>query len=179
MKMKKISEKQGLRQLHRLKTDYRDRIKTDYEDAAKDCITCETKGACCLDAHFVNVHISRLEAAAIRMVLSRLPVNTQAETYRRIDEAIVKYNLTDKGDTFSQTYACPLFEKGIGCLVHEEGKPLPCIQHACYENQEDLPPDELLDVQEGLVDRLNWRTYGTLTQWLPLPVAIKSSGRSG
>lgn len=176
--MKRISEKQAFSQLHRLKTNYSDRIKSEYEHAAKDCLTCETQGACCLDAHFVNVHITRIEAAAIRMVLGRLRSDKQAAIYRRVDETIVKYKLTDKGDTFSQTYACPLFEKGVGCLVHDEGKPLPCIQHACYENKKDLPPDELIAEQEGLVDRLNRRTYGTPTQWLPLPLAVKSIGGS-
>ena len=33
---------------------------------------CPTKGACCLDAHFVNVHISKLEAAAIVKTLENL-----------------------------------------------------------------------------------------------------------
>ena len=39
-------------------------------------------------------------------------------------------------------------------LVHAEAKPLPCIHHACYENEKDLPPDELLAEHEGLVNRI-------------------------
>ena len=74
---------------------------------------------------------------------------------------------------FAQTYACPLFEKGTGCLVHHEGKPLPCIQHACYDNKEDLPPDEILAEHEGLVERLNRRTYPEPAAWLPLPLFIR------
>jgi len=171
--MKKISEKQAIRQLHRLKTDFRNRIKIAYEHAAKDCLTCETKGACCLDAHFVNVHITRLEAAAIQVVLGRLPSDKQGEIYDRIDSTIIKYGLTAEGDTFAKTYACPLFEKGAGCLVHEEGKPLPCILHACYENRNDLPPNELLAEQEVLVERLNRRTYTRQAKWLPLPLFIR------
>ena len=93
---------------------------------------------------------------------------------QRIDEAISKYDLSSEGDTFSKTYACPLFEKGTGCLVHHEGKPLPCIAHACYENKNDLPPDELTAEQEGLVGKLNELTYRKPANWLPLPLAIKN-----
>lgn len=176
--MKMRSEKLVLKRLHRLKTDFAERIKTDYEHKAKSCLTCETQGACCLDAHFVNVHVTRLEAAAIRRVLGRFSDEKQAEIFGRIAETIEKYDLAAGGDTFARTYACPLFEKGAGCLVHEEGKPLPCIQHACYENKNDLPPDELLAEQEGRVEKLNRLTYGKLPQWLPLPIAIQSDAES-
>ena len=71
-----------------------------------------------------------------------------------------------------------LFEKGTGCLVHERGKPLPCIAHACYENKEDLPPGELVAEKEGLVEKLNELTYRKKTRWLPLPIAIRDSVRS-
>ncbi len=173
--MKKLSEKTALTKLLSQKIAFAERIKTGYEQKAKDCLTCETQGECCLDAHFVNVHITRLEAAAIRRVLGRFSDERQAEIYERIDETIAKYDLSVSGDTFAKTYACPLFEKGIGCLVHEEGKPLPCIQHACYENKEDLPPDHLQTEQERLVTDLNRRTYGVAATWLPLPVAIKQA----
>ena len=172
--MKVLSEKLALAKLHGLKTDFAERVKTEFEHKAKSCLTCETQGACCLDAHFVNIHITRLEAVAIRKVIARFSDEKQAEIYSRIDETISKYGLTANGDTFAKTYACPLFEKGIGCLVHGEGKPLPCIQHACYENKEDLPPDELLAEQEGHVEKLNRLTYGKPTGWLPLPVAIRT-----
>ena len=71
--MKRPSEKQALARLQKVKDAYRETIAGGYEHRAKSCLTCETKGACCLDAHFVNVHITRLEAAAIRGVLDNLP----------------------------------------------------------------------------------------------------------
>ena len=171
--MKLLSETNALKKLHGVKTEFANRIRNGYEHRAKSCGTCETRGACCLDAHFVNVHITRLEAAAIRRTISSLGVDQQQKVSRRIDETIVKYDLSSEGDTFSKTYACPLFEKGIGCLVHHEGKPLPCIAHACYENKEDLPPDGLVAEHEGLVEKLNELTYRKCAKWLPLPVAIR------
>lgn len=170
--MRPLSETRALEKLHRLKSDFAERIQCDFEHRAKSCATCETPGACCLDAHFVNVHITRLEAAAIREVIDRLP--NRDEIAKRVDYTIEKYQLSNDGDTFSKTYACPLFEKGTGCLVHERGKPIPCIAHACYENKEDLPPDDLVAAQEGLVEKLNELTYRKKTRWLPLPVAIRS-----
>src|SRR4030095_2790329 len=171
--MKVLGETRALEKLHILKTDFARRIKTDYEHRAKSCATCETPGACCLDAHFVNVHITRLEAKAIRKVIESFPEEKQREIFRRVDETIARYELSSAGDTFSKTYACPLFEKGTGCLVHERGKPLPCIAHACYENKEDLPPAELTTEQEGLIENLNELVYRTPVAWSPLPVAIQ------
>lgn len=171
--MKILSEKAALERLHRQKIEFAERVKNEFEHKAKNCLTCETQGACCLDAHFVNVHVTRLEAAAIRRVLGRFAAEKQVEINGRIDETIKKYALTADGDSFSKTYACPLFEKGTGCLVHGEGKPLPYIQHACYDNKEDLPPDALLAEQEGLVEILNTRTYCEPAKWLPLPLFIR------
>ncbi len=168
--MKKLPEIKALRELGKIKSDYRNLIVSDYEHRAANCETCPTKGACCLDAHFVNVHISKLEAAAMREVLSRLSAEKRAEIYRRAAEAVEKYDLKTVGDTFGQTYACPLFEKDIGCLVHLEGKPAPCISHACYENQADLPPDVLQTNVETKIERLNKRVYGNKAVWLPIPV---------
>lgn len=173
--MKLISEKQAIEKLHRLKTGFAERVTNEFENKAKSCLTCQTQGACCLDAHFVNVHITRLEATAIRRVLGRFSDEKRAEIFGRIDVTIEEYGLTADGDTFAKTYACPLFEKGTGCLVHREGKPLPCIQHACYENKNDLPSDELLAEQEGRVEKLNRLTYGKPAQWFPLPIAIRSA----
>ncbi|MBC7901597.1 MAG: hypothetical protein H7070_16265 [Saprospiraceae bacterium] len=171
--MKFLSEKRALEKLHKLKSEYRETITDSYEHRAKSCLTCDTKGACCLDAHFVNVHITRLEAAAIRKTLSNLPGDRQAEAYRRVEDSIEKYDLTDEGDTFARTYACPLFEAGTGCLVHHEGKPLPCISHACYENKDDLPPDELQIGMESKVETLNRRAYGESIHWRPLPLWLR------
>lgn len=170
--MKYFSEQKALEKLRNLKLKYQREIKEAYEHKAKSCQTCETKGACCLDAHFVNVHITRLEAAAIRKTLSKLSESAQETIDQRIDETIEKYGLNTAGDTFSQTYSCPLFEKNTGCLVHHEGKPLPCITHACYENKADLPPDHLQTEQEIAVNDLNRKTYGADARWLPLPVAV-------
>jgi len=168
--MKLLSETRALEKLHELKIDFAKTIRDAYEHRAKSCATCETPGACCLDAHFVNVHITRLEAAAIRNVIANFPREKSEELYRRVDETISKYELLSK----PETYACPLFERGTGCLVHERGKPLPCIAHACYENKKDLPPEDLLVEQEAKVERLNELTYRRPTTWLPLPVAIQA-----
>jgi hypothetical protein len=175
--MKTLSEKQALIKLRTLKKDFRDEIKQNFEHRAKDCGTCETKGACCLDAHFVNVHITRLEAVLITAELEKLPAEKQKEINERIRETIKNYNLSDKGDTFAQTFACPLFEQNIGCLIHEV-KPIPCIQHACYERAEDLPPDELQTAAEKKVERLNEQTYKQFADWLPLPIQINSNESS-
>lgn len=170
--MKLLSEKKALEKLRQVMSDFQNLTQGGFEFIAKSCLTCETKGACCLDVHFVNVHITRLEAKAINSVLSVMPKPKQEEIYRRIERTIAKYGLSAEDDTFGQTFACPLFERAVGCLVHKEGKPLPCIQHACYERKEDLPPDELLSEQEGRVEKLNKLTYGTPPKWLPLPIAI-------
>ena len=71
--MKTLSEKQALIKLRELKNDLRANIKQNYEHRAKDCGTCETKGACCLDAHFVNVHITKLEAVYDEIVAAGFP----------------------------------------------------------------------------------------------------------
>lgn len=173
--MKLISERAALECLLDLKSEYRKQIQTAYEHRAKACAECETPGSCCLDAHFVNVHITRLEAAAIRNALAELPEVRREEIYRRISEAVEKYGLSDEGYAFGQKFACPLFEKGVGCLVHERGKPLPCIQHACYGNAEDLPPDELMEKRAAAIQRLNRRCYAEPPRWLPLPVWLSQN----
>lgn len=171
--MKPLSQTQALARLKTLKDNFRSEISDTFESKAKSCLTCETQGACCLDAHFVNIHISPLEAVAIKRAVGKFSDEHQAAIYSRIDDAIERYSLTADGDTYAQTFACPLFEKGTGCLVHNDGKPLACITHACYENEKDLPPGHLLAEQEGLVDDLNTQTYGRLQPWLPLPLAIR------
>jgi hypothetical protein len=171
--MKILSEKRAMQRLREIQTEFATAIRTRYEGGAKSCATCETPGACCLDEHFVNVRISQLEGRLIEKKLQQLPEEKRQEIYERIEKAIEKYGLLEAGDTFERTYACPLYEKGSGCLVHNEAKPLPCINHACYERAEDLPPDELLAKQEIRVNELNIKTYGRNAAWLPLPVAIK------
>lgn len=112
--MKKLSETNALRNLQKLKNDYREFIRDNYEHQAADCQTCPTKGACCLDAHFVNVRISKLEAVAISKNLKELNVEKQKEIRRRIAQTVDKYDLKSGGDTFDKTFACPLFEKDAG-----------------------------------------------------------------
>ncbi len=168
--MKTLTETQALQDLQKIKTDYRNFIAEHYEHNAQSCQTCPTKGACCLDAHFVNVHITKLEAVAIGKTLSKLNEGKQREIYGRIADTVKKYELKAGGDSFAKTYACPLFEKSVGCLVHENGKPAPCISHACYENQADLPPEMLQDAVENKIERLNRRVYGKGLNILPLPV---------
>ncbi|MBA2734562.1 MAG: hypothetical protein H0U54_17005, partial [Acidobacteria bacterium] len=69
----KSKEHAALARLQRVKSAYQSFIKLNYEHAAEDCGTCPTRGVCCTDAHFVNVHITRLEAVAIRETLRRTP----------------------------------------------------------------------------------------------------------
>lgn len=170
--MKIISERQALERLEKVKSEYRSIVQNEYEGKAKSCSACDTPGACCIDAHFVNVHITRLEAAAMRQNLQRLPETKQEEIYERIADTIEKYGLENSKDSFDKTFACPLYEKGSGCLIHSV-KPVPCIQHACYERAEDLPPDELQTAAEQKIERLNERVYCRKAEWLPLPVWLK------
>jgi hypothetical protein len=167
--MKPLSETIALKKLQSIRSEFTDRIRNDFEHRAKSCATCETPGACCLDEHFVNVRITRLEAVGIRDRLNAFSPQHREAVYCRVEDSIKKYKL-DEGN--SDTYACPLFEKGVGCLVHRDAKPLPCIAHACYDRKQDLPPDELLTEREIEIDRLNRAVYGSTTL-LPLPVAIK------
>ena len=171
--MKLISEKRALIQLAALRDDYRRLIQERFEHKAASCLTCRTPGACCLDEHFVNVRISRLEAAAIRRVLDDLPADQRDAVNERIDDAVTKYGLENENE-FSKTYACPLYERGKGCLVHLTAKPAACITHACYENPADMPPDDVQFEQERKIDRLNDRVYGREHRQMALPLAIRA-----
>jgi len=126
-----------------------------------------------LDAHFVNVQVTRLEAVAIDRALGRLSPKHRALVETRIDNAISDHGLTNGNGSYDQKYACPLFEAGIGCLVHNDGKPSACIVHACYEDSSHLPPDDLQQQAEHSIDTLNARTYGRDRQWLPIPLALR------
>ncbi|MBK7995999.1 MAG: hypothetical protein IPK14_22285 [Blastocatellia bacterium] len=127
--MKNMTQTQALVQLRRVKQGFSRYINQNYTAKAKDCRTCQT--VCCKDSSFVNVNITRLEALAIWQTLknsSRVNQEKFLEIINRAKESIETYNLSELGDTFSQTYSCPLFETGIGCLVHWKAKPAPCIQ---------------------------------------------------
>src|SRR3954468_18215633 len=107
-------EQRALAQLQRIKASYQTVLKLNYEQKALSCRVCPTPGACCTDAHFVNVHITRLEAVAIRDTLARTPRLNEDErraVYIRAHEAVGRYGLAPSGDTFAQTYSCPLFVK--------------------------------------------------------------------
>src|ERR671939_715752 len=89
-------EQEALAHLQRVKASYQSFIKINYEHRAEDCRVCTTRGVCCTDAHFVNVHITRLEAVAIRETLRRTPRLTQEErraVYDRAREAVERYGL--------------------------------------------------------------------------------------
>jgi hypothetical protein len=163
--MRPLSETKTIAMLDEIRSEFRGAVLRDYEHRAKSCAECTTPGACCLDAHFVNVRITRLEAAAIRKELEKLSEELQTKVESRINQ-LQKSSVAEK-------YSCPLFEKGIGCLVHDTAKPLPCIAHACYERKEDLPPAALLDKREVEIGVLNRQVYGRTTL-LPIPIAIRN-----
>lgn len=167
-----MSETKGIEKLAEIRGEFAAEIRDKYEPNAKPCSACPSPGICCRDVHFVNVHITRLEAATIIRRIGELNEEARERVFTRVTEIVAKYDLTSDGDTFLKTFACPLFEKGVGCLVHETAKPLPCIAHACYEKQDDLPPEGLLFEREKFVASLNRRVYGSEPTLLPLPVAL-------
>ena len=161
--MRLVSESKGLEKLREIREDFRHDIAARFEHRAKACSTCETPGACCLDEHFVNVRISRLEAVGIRNAVAGLDDELGSAIHKRLA----------KIDPAAEFYACPLYQKGVGCLVHETAKPLPCIAHACYERKEDLPPDELLAERENEIDTLNRHVYGRTQPQTPIHTALR------
>jgi hypothetical protein len=164
--MKKVEQPQALIQLRRTKQSFSKYIARNYASKAVDCAKCNT--ICCIDHDFVNVNITRLEAEAIWRTLKNSPriSNELFEAIKaRAAEAVKKYKLSPFGDTFSQTYACPLFEIGIGCTVHWKAKPAPCIQHGCYENWQDLPDTKEFARVEKRVEHLNKLLYGNSSEW--------------
>ena len=172
--MRPLSRTKALIRLRKLKDEFRQHVSNNYEHRAKSCDICETKGACCLDAHFVNVRISALEAEAIGNVIRSLSPVKRAGFEVRLQEEMQRFNIA-QGDLPATTYACPLFDSAAGCLVHEEAKPLACIAHACYENETDRPPEHLLAEQEFSVEKLNVRVSGRSKPWLPIPIAIRET----
>lgn len=171
--MRKLSEAEALARLQRSKAAFQTHVKLNFERRALDCRACPTPGVCCTDAHFVNVNITRLEAVAIRETIERTPrlsADERRAVYARARGAVARYGLSASGDTFARAFSCPLFVKGVGCLVHRRAKPAPCIQHACYDEWADVPPVSLQWREERRVERLNEEVYGAAWAWLPLPV---------
>jgi hypothetical protein len=164
--MRRIEEPKALVQLRRTKQGFAEYINRNYAYKALDCSKCSR--VCCADPDFVNVNITRLEAEAIWRTLQNSPRIGQ-EKFRQIvaraRAAVEKYRLTAHGDTFRQTYSCPLFEPGSGCTVHWKAKPAPCIQHGCYEDWQDLPDALEFGRVERRVERLNEGVYSDRGQW--------------
>ncbi len=167
--MKLVSETKSIERLSRIRENFRSKI-SKFEARAKSCSTCTTQGACCLDAHFVNVRVSRLEAVAIAQAIGQLDPIHRTNVRRRMVDAIARFHLDESTDA---TYTCPLYQIGVGCLVHETAKPLACIAHACYESTDELPPEDLLDDAEAEIDKLNRRSYGNMTTLVPIPIALQ------
>lgn len=160
--MKRLSERTGIERLAGIREEFRREIEERFEHRAKPCSVCETPGACCLDEHFVNVRVSRLESAAIRKAVAELNEDVRSGVFQRLKRI----------EPDAEFYACPLYESGVGCLIHSTAKPLPCIAHACYERREDLPPDELLSGREIEIDDLNRRVYGRSEPQMPIHAAF-------
>lgn len=161
--MKPLSEGAGIEKLSQIREGFRQEIAAEFEHRAMPCSICTTPGACCLDEHFVNVRISRLEASAIRRAVDELDFETRSAVFVRLERI-------KPGAEF---YSCPLYETRVGCLVHHTAKPLPCIAHACYAQSEDLPPDELLETREVEIDLLNRRVYRRGQPLEPIHAALR------
>lgn len=172
--MKLLSRQKAIEKLKAEMSVFAHDVGNNYAHRAKDCSTCDVKGSCCTDEHFVNVRISPLEAAAIRTVLDTLPSEKRDRLNKRIEDTVSRYSL-DKSDGIEATYSCPLLDDEMGCIVHGVAKPLPCILHGCYERQEDLPPSSVRSRQEKKIARLNLKVYGKQPVLRPLPVAILPS----
>ncbi len=176
--MKLISETKAIEKLSRIRDKFAGEVRSKYEHAALPCSLCDDPGKCCRDEHFVNVRITRLEAAAIESAIREFGPERYDELSKRISNAVLKYDLDDDRNGASKNYACPLFQTGVGCLVHQTAKPLPCIAHACYERKEDLPPDDLLAEREIEIEKLNRMVYGKCLPPEPIPLALKRLMRS-
>lgn len=168
-----MAEAKALVQLRRAKQSFAHYITRNYAHKALDCSKCQT--VCCADAEFVNVNITRLEAEAIWRTLKQSPrISPQLfdEIIARARAAIKRYQLSQQGDTFQQTYSCPLFEAGIGCTVHWKAKPAPCIQHGCYDDWQDLPDTAQFARVERRVEQLNERVYRDEQHWQYAPIPV-------
>ncbi|MEW6734925.1 MAG: hypothetical protein AB1489_26785 [Acidobacteriota bacterium] len=171
--MRDLEEAKALVQLRRSKQRFAQYIQDNYAYKAVDCRTCTT--ICCIDDHFVNINITRLEARAIWQTLSnspRISAEKFNEIIKRARQLVEKYRLTTQGETFRQTYSCPLYESGIGCLVHWKAKPAPCIQHGCYENWQDLPDTAEFARVERRIEQINEQVYRNKqeTDYATIPV---------
>lgn len=161
--MRLLSESIAIERLSKIRNEFRSEIATRFEHRAKECSSCDTPGACCLDEHFVNVRVSRLEAAAIKIAVGQLGEDVRSRVFARLEPI----------EPDAEFYACPLYQAGVGCHIHNTAKPLPCIAHACYELKEDLPPEELLSARENEIDELNRRVYGRGAPLMPIHATLR------
>src|ERR1700749_5309040 len=109
---RKLSEAEALAGLQRSKAAFQTHVKLNFEHRALDCRACPTPGACCTDAHFVNVHITRLEAVAIRDTLTRTPRLNEEErraVYVRAHEAVGRDGRAPSGETLAPAPSCSVF----------------------------------------------------------------------
>ncbi|MBX7221697.1 MAG: hypothetical protein K1Y36_17225 [Blastocatellia bacterium] len=176
--VQKLTENRALVQLREIKQGFARYIDRNFGRFAEDCSKCTTP--CCADAQFVNINITRLEARAMIETLresSKYGPDKVAEVLDRAQATATTYGLSEEGDTFEKTYACPLFEKGVGCLVHWKAKPAPCIQHGCYENWQHLPEAGTLRRVERTVARLNEQVYEKPVEFLTIPVWLLKINR--
>jgi Fe-S-cluster containining protein len=168
--MKFLSETTGIEVLARAREELRTTVSSN-ELKAKDCHTCETRGICCTDIHFVNVRITELEAKVIAEAVFVLPMKIGKRVVNRVLEAARKLEDDQSAGQEEGFYSCPLFDQELGCAVHEV-KPGACIHHACYESREDLPPASLLERYEKELTTLNRRVYGKDVMPQPIPIAL-------
>ena len=186
-----MSGHRALAKLREAKLRLQRRVAFTYEHAARDCRSCPAPAPCCTDVHFVNVHITWLEARAIEEKLAELPEETRQAVRLRARAAVETYQLSDEGDTYARSYSCPLYVAGTGCLVHQGGaKPAPCIHHACYDDPRDGPPDSLQLALEAEIEALNREATLELNppaaalnaehepcRWRPLPLWLADSAQ--
>lgn len=168
--MRFVSETTGLTKLATARQSLRQAVAI-HEKNAKDCGTCETRGICCTDVHFVNVRITRLETKAIASAVSALTEEIRLNVLKNISLSAATLKDKESPDFEMQFYSCPLFDQTVGCSVHEV-KPGACIHHACYEKRTDLPPMEVLEEYEQEVFDLNTQVYGRDSMPLPIPIAL-------
>lgn len=175
--MRYLSETTALASLGEIRESLRASV-SEAEKKAKDCLSCESRGICCTDVHFVNVRITRLEALAISKAIDSLP-KEKRDSVRELTAGAAEI-LEQKASQDFQTefYSCPLFDKELGCTVHEV-KPGACIHHACYERAEDLPEESLLTRYEEEVGNLCKRAYGVDGMPKAIPLALTRIWRHG
>lgn len=169
--MKLRSRTNGLIALTRVRNELRSAV-AGFEEKAASCETCTTRGECCRDEHFVNVRVTAIEAQAIRSAIAELPTMLRDKVYARAELAANALSAAANSGDDRQTYSCPLYDAELQCLVHTTAKPAACIVHACYENADDLPPDELLETAERAAIEISRSVYGKDIDAVAIPFVV-------